>query len=616
MPWYDMPQILLRIRTKEGTRRIQIDKSASLKDLYQKISENLCINETFFLTSEHGQQIPINSNVNIPFNHGDIINIRYEAVPSPSNSLSAATPSQSTPSLPFADKTFSSNSLIDPLDLYMKGQSGLIKIEKCNLHPSGQQCSSCLPMEPYNKDYLKSKGIKHLSLYSYIKSLGGSLPSDPPIITSSSFSCTRHPPSGRCSSCQSSSVMLNLQSWRMVDHVEIENPKIIDEFLSSGWRRDGYQRFAWLIGYYSSYEGVPLGIKAVITAIITPKQDSSIDGVRLLDPEAMPSNLHSKCQVVGMMYTDLTNDSGKVLYHRNKDSYFISSTECYFMAKQQVKHPTVLPFPSSKTQLTTNWSSRFVTLVLTGNEHGSIDIMAYQVSMMAESLSKMNILEPSSSSSLMCINEKENVDLYYRDTNEYGYEVNKKASPTFPVEYLLVALTHGFPIDGGDDGSNNNSNNSGGDSSPSNLFIHAEILDENIRSVSTYLHKFIHQELLDQLSNYSLLYFISNAFLTEAEAIRLVKSIVERDEKELENFIMSSTGWHTFQELLQAQADIDNDENHVMYDNDGNVNHDDIENSDVEELGWSCPHCTFYNRRRGRRDNREKCCEMCLLPPS
>lgn len=608
-----MPQILLRIRTKDGMKRIQIDKSSSLKDLYQKVYESLYLNnnenekKNLFLTSEHGQPIPINSEIIIPFNHGDIVNIRYESLSNSESSFSSISHS----SIPINENSSSSldfSHMIDPLDSYMKNQTGLVRAERCNLHPSGQQCSSCLDLEPYDKDYLKSKGIKHLSFYSYLKSLNGSLVSPPSIVTSSSSStCTKHPSGGRCSSCQPSSITLNLQSWRMVDHVEIENPRIIDEFLSSGWRKDGYQRFAWLLGYYSSYEGVPLGIKAVITAISIPGQDSSIDGVQLLDPESSPPDLYSKCKIVGMIYTDLTNDSGKVLYHRNKDSYFISSTECYFMAKQQIKHPTILPSPSSRSQSLSsncnekfqfmNWSSRFVTLVLTGDEHGNIEIMAYQVSMMAESLSRMNLLKPSNEPSLMCIKEEENVDLYYRDTNEYGYEIKKRADPTFPVEYLLVALTHGFPTQ----------------QSIPTLFLHPEILEGNIRSASLYLHKFIHQELLDQLSNYSLLSFISGTFLTSSESIWLTKSILERNEKELENFIMSSPGWHTFQELLQSQADIDSNGNHLLNNHDNNNNYLD---NDIEELGWSCPHCTFYNAGRMERGNGERNCEMCLLPPS
>lgn len=151
-------------------------------------------------------------------------------------------------------------------------------------HSSGAACEHCLHQDPWDPAYLAAKGIKHLSFHSFLRRHSvkdKSIALDPGEYRYEvQKSCSFHAPypKGICSKCAPSAITLRLQEFRHVDHVEFVSAATVDGPLVSEWRRTGRQVFAWLWGRYEPYDGVPLGIKAVVEALEVPPQKSLPDG--------------------------------------------------------------------------------------------------------------------------------------------------------------------------------------------------------------------------------------------------------------------------------------------------------------------------------------------------
>ena len=62
-----------------------------------------------------------------------------------------------------------------------------------------------------------------------------------------------------------------IQNYRHVDNVMFDDGSVVDRFIEA-WRRSGQQRIGYLIGQYKEYSDVPLGIRAVVSAIYEPPQ--------------------------------------------------------------------------------------------------------------------------------------------------------------------------------------------------------------------------------------------------------------------------------------------------------------------------------------------------------
>ncbi|KAJ1652355.1 nuclear protein localization protein 4 [Dispira simplex] len=631
---------------------------------------------SFYRDASCRDQLALTPGQPLPLAHGDLVYAKLPSVvdvdkstsSSGSNRSAGATlagglPAQTPVSTTTTSLDKSSTAVSKPRDVqeysvdqFLEEQPGLIKRPRDSrfcTHASQGMCDYCMPLEPFDRAYLEEQGIKHMSFHSYLRQITatarasgsqhngigvtvGEIPQGTdqlihgkrvilPPLEEPSFKVKVPCPAGHpdwpvsiCTKCQPSSVTLQRQSYRMVDHVCFANSDLVDHFIQY-WRQTGTQRFGYLYGRYEPYLEVPLGVQAVVEAIYEPPQNTAVDGIKVdmtWAEEKQVDRMAELCGLVkvGMIFTDLVDDgsgTGAVVCKRHIGSYFMSSLECVFAAQMQLRNPNPCKWSPSG-----HFGSKFVTCVVSGNGDGGIDITAYQMTTVAMAMVDADIIEPTVDPSQMRVkpaDAKRYVpDVIYKYKNEYNTTVSRNAKPVFPVEYLLTTVTHGFPAQ---------PNPQFGNTKPFVVANRPGMSSVSENDLFTHLFGENGQDLLaNHLRDFHLLCYIALLHVLSDHELEILAQAANQPSDATLSQLEESPGWRSFHLLLsesgqrrtreakgKGPSTSDTEGTSQTMDQDYPMATDSpVHQSNMTE--WSCRHCTYVNP--SVLDE----CDMCGLP--
>uniref|UniRef100_A0A0A9WVS7 Nuclear protein localization protein 4 n=1 Tax=Lygus hesperus TaxID=30085 RepID=A0A0A9WVS7_LYGHE len=291
--------IVLRVQTPEGTKRIDVCPGDSIKSVYDKVFNAFSLrtyNFTLYKNRNNKDEVVSSKKTTVAskdLKHGDVLYLQSHDGSSlfpQQQSTSGSSTSQSTPSgdpgfdpqegmsssnlgppvksSNMASSGLSSNFVEDEVDKTLGAMDGKIlrqRDQKLCHHNANGCCIHCSPLEPYDEAYLREHNVKHLSFHSYLRKLTGGVDRGKFVALENTScrikpGCKDHPPwpKGICSKCQPSAITLNRQAYRHVDNVMFENPEIVERFLEY-WRNSGHQRMGYLYGNMKCMEMYRLG---------------------------------------------------------------------------------------------------------------------------------------------------------------------------------------------------------------------------------------------------------------------------------------------------------------------------------------------------------------------
>eukprot|EP01120_Amphizonella_sp_Union-15-10_P003265 TRINITY_DN1368_c0_g2_i1.p1 TRINITY_DN1368_c0_g2~~TRINITY_DN1368_c0_g2_i1.p1 ORF type:complete len:609 (-),score=95.40 TRINITY_DN1368_c0_g2_i1:86-1912(-) len=341
----------------------------------------------------------------------------------------------------------------DPVDVALHKEDGWTKrpiSRYCQHGPKGS-CQRCMPIAPWsiqNYEPWLSQKLKHIPFHAWFRER--SYRNSQILLSAETY--VQKSENSKYEKLQNLSVFCSGQNYRHVDHVEFETSDLVERFLAF-WRKTGQQRVGFLYGRYEPEPTIPLGIRATVAAIYEPPQsirrkdpmnvvgyDSDPDQERV-DGIAKMLNLTR----LGMVWTSLKTNEKKQIITDREDDHPLTARECLIMANYQNKFPNVWDKAVGK-----KFGSKFVSVLIHGNKEGNVDLQAYQMSDQCCDLIREDAIRPSKQDPNKFRVRKSTPevlypDILYRQPNEYGYTVQFKAEPTFPLLFFVVSVRHGFP---------------------------------------------------------------------------------------------------------------------------------------------------------------------------
>ncbi|XP_042907683.1 nuclear protein localization protein 4 homolog [Parasteatoda tepidariorum] len=611
--------MLVAVQSSEGTKRIECNSSESVVSFVNKVKSAFDIEATlsFILYKDRSRKHPLISTdkkqiSHYGIKHGDTLYLVLQQ-----GSVNSKEDSSSSSKSPSNDRRKNSlldvnegiytNLVEDTVDTYLFKQNGSIERERdpklCH-HGPNAKCVHCFSVEPYNEAYLQEQNIKHMSFHSYLRKLTagidkGKFAALENISCKIKSGCKDHLPwpQGICTKCQPNAFTLNRQPYRHVDNIVFENSSIVDRFLNY-WRITSHQRIGILYGYYKPHKDVPLGIRAIVTAIYEPPQDGSRDMLRLLPDEKAEviDKIATQLglQKVGWIFTDLiAEQNGTVKHIRNINSHFLSAQECIMAGHFQNLNPN-----PCKLSPEGYFGSKFVTVCITGDSNNQIHMEGYQVSNQCMALVKDNCLLPTlDAPELGYVRESSNEqyvpDVFYKMKDSYGNEITQLARP-LPIEYLLVDVPVSspsepqytffvdpsikeFPVE--------------------NRMIESHVQDFN--QLFKYLRQFKPDQFLEAMSDFHLLGYIATMeVLPLKDDLGDLLIAIKTKDKEKANEWSKRVPWATAEQLLDSQGS----------ENSYSPMETPTSAANADSSLWICRFCTFLNQPQATA------CEMCSLP--